>query len=105
MGGRCQTYLLRTTSTGIQRSPLRLRRYNYLAEFGNIGSTCEARLGYLRSFGVTFSIWWTKHQSQLVAEEMGGFFGGPKCRYAGERIRWTAHRRHGHPPEDTEEVL
>jgi hypothetical protein len=93
--GACQTYLLRTSSTGAQSSPLRFLPHNYLAEFGNLGTTCEARPGYFKAFSVTFSIWWTKHRSQLVAEEMGGFVGGPRCRYAGERIRWTAHRRSG----------
>jgi hypothetical protein len=96
-GGACQTYLLRTSSTGVQSSPLRFLPHNYLAEFGNLGTTCEARPGYFKSFSVTFSIWWTKYRSQLVAEEMGGFVGGPRCRYAGERIRWTAHRRYGNP--------
>ena len=93
--GACQTYLLRTSSTGVQSSPLRFRPHNYLAEFGNLGTTCEVRAGYFKSFSVTFSIWWTKHRSQLVAEEMGGINGGPRCPYAGERIRWTAHRRSG----------
>ena len=91
----CQTYLLRTSSFGVQSSPLRSLPHNYLAEFGNLGTTCEARPGYFKTFSVTFSIWWTKHRSQLVAEEMGGFVGGPRCPYAGERIRWTAHRRSG----------
>lgn len=94
-GGHCHTYLLRTSSTGIQRSPLRFRQHNYLAEFGNLGTTCEVSPGYTRAFSVSFSIWWTKHRSQLVAEEMGGFNGGPRCPYAGERIRWTAHRLDG----------
>lgn len=94
-GGSCQTYLLRTTSTGIQSSPLRFFPHTYLAEFGNLGTTCRVRPGYVRSFGVTFSIWWTRHRTQLVAEEMGGFSGGPSCRYAGERIRWTARRSSG----------
>jgi hypothetical protein len=93
--GACQTYLLRTSSTGVQSSPLRFLPHNYLAEFGNLGTTCEVRPGYFKAFSVTFSIWWTKHRSQLVAEEMGGFVGGPRCPYAGERIRWTAHRRSG----------
>jgi hypothetical protein len=92
-GGKCQTYLLRTSSTGIQSSPLRFLPHNYLAEFGNLETTCEAQPGYFRSFSVTFSIWWTRQHTQLVAEEMGGFDGGPRCPYAGERIRWTAHRR------------
>jgi hypothetical protein len=93
--GPCQSYFLRTSSTGIESSPLRFLPHNYLAEFGSLGTTCEVRPGYFRSFGVTFSIWWTKHHSQLVAEEMGGFHGDPRCPYAGERIRWTAHRRYG----------
>lgn len=92
--GACQTYFLRTSSTGVQSSPLRFRPHNYLAEFGNLGTTCEVRPGYFRSFSVTFSIWWTKHHSQLVAEEMGGINGDPEC-HAGERIRWTAHRLSG----------
>lgn len=97
-GGACQTYLLRTSSTGVQSSPLRFLPHNYLAEFGNLGTTCEVRPGYFKTISVTFSIWWTKHRSQLVAEEMGGFVGGPLCRYAGERIRWTAHRRSDNRP-------
>jgi hypothetical protein len=104
-GGPCRSYLLRTSSTGVQGSPLHFRPHNYLAEFGNLQSTCEVRPGWFKSFSVTFSIWWTKHRSQLVAEEMGGFEGGPGCRYAGERIRWTAHRRYGDASGSSEEVL
>lgn len=97
-GGHCHTYLLRTSSTGIQTSSLRFLRYNYLAEFGPIGTTCEVRPGYKLVFNVTFSIWWTKHHSQLVAEEMGGVGENPRCPSGGEIIRWTAHRRHRNAP-------
>jgi hypothetical protein len=104
-GGPCRSWLLRTSSTGIQSSPLRFRPHNYLAEFGNRGSTCEVRPGWFSTFSVTFSIWWTKHRTQLVAEEMGGFNGGPACPYAGERIRWTAHPLYGAAPGSNQELL
>jgi hypothetical protein len=90
--GACHTYFLRTTSSGVRSSFLRFLPHNYLAEFHDIGTNCETHPGYFKTFSVSFSIWWTKHQTQLVAEEMGGLTGGPQCPYAGERIRWTAHR-------------
>ncbi|MBS1886632.1 MAG: hypothetical protein JSU06_05515 [Actinobacteria bacterium] len=104
-GRPCRSYLLRTSSTGVQGSPLLFRPHNYLAEFGSLQSTCEVRPGWFKSFSVTFSIWWTKHRTQLVAEEMGGLDGGPGCGYVGERIRWTAHRRYGGAPRSNEVVL
>lgn len=104
-GGDCRYYLLRTSSTGIESSVVRFMPHTLLAEFGNFGTTCETRPGWSWSFSVTFSIWWTKHRSQLVAEEMGGLEGRPGCPYAGERIRWTAHRRYGNSSEGAEEVL
>jgi hypothetical protein len=103
-GGDCQDYFLRTSSTGVQRSPLRTRKSNYLAEFGYIGSDCEVRPGYFASFAATFSIWWTKDRSRLVAEETGGFRDA-RCGYAGERIRWTARRVGAGPSEGSRQVL
>jgi hypothetical protein len=102
--GSCRTYLLRTSSTGVQSSPLRTRADNYLAEFGNLGSTCEVRPGYYASFGVTFSIWWSKDRSRLIAEEMGGAVD-PRCGYYGERIRWVARRVYDGASESAPQVL
>jgi hypothetical protein len=103
-GGSCQAYLLRTSSTGVQTSPLRIRPDNYLAEFGNLGSDCETSPGMVASFGVNFSIWWSKDHSRLIAEEMGGG-EDPRCGYYGERIRWVATRRYVGSSEGSQQVL
>jgi hypothetical protein len=104
-GGHCRTYFFRTSSTGVQRSLVRFHRGVYNAEFDWIPSDCELRPGVFDSFGVNFSIWWTKNRSHLVAEEMGGFVDDPRCGTAGERIRWTARRRYGSASEGAPQVF
>lgn len=104
-GGACRMYFLRTSSTGVQSSLLRLHRGIYLGGFDRLPSDCEVRPGLFATYGVNFSIWWSKDRSHLIAEEMGGFFDDPRCGDAGERIRWTARRRYGGHSEGSDEVL